>query len=288
MATMIVRGYPGMIVKKAMEHAKHIGTTVRKPARKVTQMQPGLTAEQRELARRRREEKGWSQAELARRIAERMGLEKPLSQTSIWKWENADTDKQQTRLVRYAAAWEAALDFAPGTLQPRLNVPTGPQPNYAESATVLPHTPLDTTRTVRLHSPVAAAAMLSTTVPVYATEYGLDGAITVSAKAVDDVPNLPGLVAVRDLFGIRLCAGTCMEPLFQAGDVVFVHPHLPPVPGKSVLLRKQEEGGEILVRELVAQTATEWTVKQYAPQRTETLPKAEWPIGRRIKGKIEA
>jgi hypothetical protein len=50
-------------------------------------------------------------------------------------------------------------------------------------------------------------------------------------------------------------------------------------------LRRQEVGGEVLLRKLIAETATEWTVQQLFPEKIYSLPKAEWPIANRIIGK---
>jgi transcriptional regulator with XRE-family HTH domain len=255
----------------------------------------GLSDYQKRMLKTRREEMGYSQSDMGRMIAEMEGLDEPIAQSNISNLERIETGKQ-ARLPnqgsRYLQTIERILKFPEGFLKPgplrrvsltpvvlpvradgdRYDVP---QPIYKPTPTAdAPDTPPTTTAGAR-------------DLPVYYATYGPHGAIIMSAEAAEYIDRPAKLIRVNKGHGVRVIAGLGMEPKYEPGDVIFVNPLIPGVPNKSVVLRKQEVGGDMLLRRLVSETPDEWTVQQLNPARTYSLPKAEWPICYRVVGTSE-
>ena len=122
--------------------------------------------------------------------------------------------------------------------------------------------------------------------PVYAMSYGKDGTINMSTEAAEYVDRPAKLIRMPKGHGIRVIAGLGMEPKYEPGEVIFVNPLMSGIPNKDVVLRKEDQGGEVMIRRLISETPTEWMVQQFKPDRTYALPKAEWPICHRIVGTL--
>jgi phage repressor protein C with HTH and peptisase S24 domain len=253
----------------------------------------GLSDYQKQVMKQRREEMGVSQAELGRMIAQMEGLDEPIAQATISNLEKIDprgrTPSQASRhlrtiekILRLQAGFLEPHRIAASTLQPVL-IPM-PTPGEHEVETSVAEVD-NYTKTAGAHDEPAATAVSAQELPIYRSTYGPDGVIIVSAEAVEYMQRPGRLASVRNGHGIRVSAGYGMEPLFEAGDVIFVNPNLSVVPNKYIALRRQEMGGEVLIRKLIAENATEWTVQQAFPEKIYSLPKAEWPIASRIIGK---
>jgi transcriptional regulator with XRE-family HTH domain len=123
-----------------------------------------------------------------------------------------------------------------------------------------------------------------------ATEAG-SGMLTVSSDPVDYVRRPDRLINVKDAYGL-IIAGDSMEPAFEPGDTILIHPHLPPIPNTDVVLYADNGFGEVrtLIKRLVRFTATEWHLIQHNPppgKRKEiVIPRAEWQRCHRIVGKF--
>jgi transcriptional regulator with XRE-family HTH domain len=255
----------------------------------------GLSEYQKQMLKKRREEMGISQSELGKLIAQLEGLDEPIAQSNISNLERIETGKQ-ARLPnqgsRYLPAIERILKFPPGFLRPGLlrRVPLTPVvlPTRIEGehAFDVP-SPVHTTATAGALDTPPTPALGARDLPVYAVSYGPDGAIIMSMEAAEYVDRPAKLIRVNKGHGIRIIPGFGMEPAYEPGHIVFGNPLMPGLPNKNVVLRQREEGGEILVRRLVGETASEWTVQQFNPARTYSLPKAEWPICYRIVGSYE-
>lgn len=75
-------------------------------------------------------------------------------------------------------------------------------------------------------------------IPVHGTAAGshLRGAFQLEGSVVDYVRRPPALIGAKDAYALYI-EGTSMEPRFNAGDLVFVHPHRPARPGDAVIVQ---------------------------------------------------
>jgi phage repressor protein C with HTH and peptisase S24 domain len=253
----------------------------------------GLSDYQKQVMKQRREDMGISQAELGRLIAQAEGLDEPVAQATISNLEKIDpSGRTPSQASKHLRTIEKILRIQAGFLEPRRHSGPPLQPVLIPMPTQGEHE-LETsvalgdisTTTAGAHDETAAVAVSAQDLPIYRSTYGPDGVIIVSAEAGEYMQRPGRLASVRNGHGIRVSAGYGMEPLFEAGDVIFVNPELSVVPNKFVVLRRQETGGEVLLRKLIGESATEWTVQQAFPEKIYALPKAEWPIASRIIGK---
>jgi phage repressor protein C with HTH and peptisase S24 domain len=78
-----------------------------------------------------------------------------------------------------------------------------------------------------------------------------------------------------------------MMPVHEPGDLLLVHPGLPPIRGRDVLLMAAKRDGETLalVRRLGQSTPTDWIVRQFNPPAEFPLSRTEWPNAYVIVGK---
>jgi phage repressor protein C with HTH and peptisase S24 domain len=106
-------------------------------------------------------------------------------------------------------------------------------------------------------------------------ECGQDGLLTLNTgEPIDFVRRPPGQMTRRGIYCIY-AEGNSMEPVYEAGDLIYVDPHRPPRPGRDVViqLRKESEAGEIryFLKRLVKRTGTQWRVKQFNPEKEIVL-----------------
>lgn len=122
--------------------------------------------------------------------------------------------------------------------------------------------------------------------PVYFMEKGrTEGTFVVTAEAVEWVERPSLLMTVKESFGICVY-GDAMAPLYKPGDIVFIHPYQPPVPGTDVIIRRTDDGDlRIVLGELVSETDADWKILQHRNHKTMTLGKADWSRCDRIVGK---
>jgi len=212
-------------------------------------MEPG------EIIRRRREELGWSQAQLGNRVG--------ISQPAIKKIESGDS-RHSKFLPKIAQVLSIPLADLDASL----------------SGVVLP--------------PAAEAAggariLGERDFPVHASAEGGPGQIIVSHDAVDFMARPAPLIHVRDSYGL-LITGTSMEPEYRQGDTALVNPHLPVIPG-GVYIFYAEKAGEAraTIKFLRRAGAEKWLVSQHNPpdgmQKDFTLSRREWQWAHRVIGK---
>jgi hypothetical protein len=260
----------------------------------------GLSIYQKTVMKDQRESLGISQRELGKLVADMAGLKEPVSQATISYLEKVDPRGRTPSLSsEYLPLIEKVLKLPKGSLEPARKSPA-----YSQSEPLPPQPPAQTPTqsdagsvsarpTAQIVDLGEARANLPITMdvgaqdlPVFSSSYG-HGAINVGMEAAEYIQRPGKLVRVNNSYGIRVVAGSGMEPVYRAGEVLWINPHMPPLPERHVLFRKQERGGEILIRLLISETDDEWNVRQYNPERTSSLPKAEWPICHRIVGKNE-
>lgn len=77
-------------------------------------------------------------------------------------------------------------------------------------------------------------------VPVYGTAAAshLNGAFQLEPGIVDYVRRPPALAGASDVYALYV-EGSSMEPRYQPGDLVFIHPHRPPRPGDTVIVQME-------------------------------------------------
>ncbi len=86
---------------------------------------------------------------------------------------------------------------------------------------------------------VPPAAAMALDVPVYGTAVGGEDAdFEMNGEVIDRVRRPPGLANARSAFALYV-VGTSMSPRYDEGDLIFVHPGRPPVPGCDVVVELQ-------------------------------------------------
>ncbi len=84
-----------------------------------------------------------------------------------------------------------------------------------------------------------AAGAMPLDVPVFGTAVGGDDAdFEMNGEVIDRVRRPPGLGGARTAFALYV-VGHSMSPRYDEGDLIFVHPGRPPVPGCDVVVELQ-------------------------------------------------
>jgi transcriptional regulator with XRE-family HTH domain len=272
----------------------------------------GLSDYQKTQMKERRESLGLSQTEVGERIAQLEGLDEPVAQATISNLEKIDPKgRVPSRASKHLRSIEQILRFPAGFLEPARQqvralkpvimpnqAPIPPAPEVESYADIpRPMAPLDGGAS---RADMPAVAALPTVeqatartfgalpdLPVYFSTYGPNGVMSLSIDAAEYMQRPGKLATVQRAYAVRIVSGFHMEPKYVPGDVVFVNPFMATVPSKSICLRKQQDGGEILIGQLVAETATDWTLQQLNPARAQTVSKSDWPIAHRIIGVYE-
>jgi phage repressor protein C with HTH and peptisase S24 domain len=269
----------------------------------------GLSDYQKTAMKDRREDMRLSQAELGERIAQMEGLKEPVAQATISNLEKIDPKgRVPSRASKHLPSIEKILRLPEGFLAPGKQQVTVLRPvamPKEQDANILeqdfdtrPMARIDAAAT-RTDMPVVAGQLPTVAqaaavafaaapdLPVYFSTYGPNGVMTLSVDAAEYMHRPGKLATVQRAYAVRIVSGFHMEPKYSPGDVIFVNPFMATVPSKSIVLRKQPEGGEILIGQLVAETETEWSLQQLNPARAQTVSKSQWPIAHRVIGVYE-
>ena len=109
-------------------------------------------------------------------------------------------------------------------------------------------------------------------VPVRGIAVGGDeGHFAFNGEVVDYARRPPGISGAKNVFAIYV-RGSSMAPRFEEGELLFVHPDRPPLPGCDVLLElKADEGeaGQCFVKRLVRRGPSKLTLAQFNPPRDD-------------------
>jgi phage repressor protein C with HTH and peptisase S24 domain len=195
-----------------------------------------------------REARGWSQADLGRRVG--------ISQPAIKKIEGGQT-KNSKYLPRIAGELALLLtDLDPGlSRDPRAPIPKE-----------------------QLQEP-------GRDFPIHAAAEGGAGMVIVASEPVDWVPRPTPLARVPRSYGL-LITGISMLPEYRPGDTALVNPNLPTIGGEVYIFYAEREGeARATIKELRRATATEWHVTQHNPKKDFTLSRREWQWAHRVIGK---
>ncbi|WP_119301328.1 LexA family transcriptional regulator [Dongia deserti] len=120
---------------------------------------------------------------------------------------------------------------------------------------------------------------LAKDVPVLGqAECGSDGAFTLNGETIDFVRRPPGQLNRKGVYCIY-AAGSSMEPVYEAGDLIYVDPHRPPRAGRDVVIQLVAKcpGGEerCFLKRLVRRSGTKWRLKQFNPEKEFVLDDKE-------------
>ena len=107
-----------------------------------------------------------------------------------------------------------------------------------------------------------------------------------SADAIAWIHRDQRLVGVRDAFACYV-VGESMFPAYEHGNLLLVNPAVPPTAGDDCLLIQEASDGSrsALIKRLVRFNSTSWTVKQWNPDKTFSLPRKEWQRALLVIGK---
>ena len=125
--------------------------------------------------------------------------------------------------------------------------------------------------------------------PVYASaQGGARGALILDMEPIEYVPRPAPLAHVRGGFAFYVIDDS-MEPLYEQGDVVFVHPHKPPQAGNNVVVLSvaADNTMKAMVKRLVKFDDSGWKLRQYNPAKDFTLKRRDWPHCYRVVGKYD-
>jgi phage repressor protein C with HTH and peptisase S24 domain len=220
-----------------------------------------------ERVKTERRAKGWTQVELAQRVTragyrmtqggiaqiERRGETEPKSIVQLAQALGVSVTWLQSGFGDKAGSVE---DIALGTVPPRRRM-NEPAP--------VPTSPLQ----------VFASA-----------EGGEEGAMILSNEPVAWIPRDARLEGIREAYGCFV-SGDSMEPAYERGNLLLVNPAAAVNPGEDcVFLREANDGTRYaLVKRLVRRNANSWTVKQFNPDRTFSLPHKDWAKAHLVIGK---
>ncbi|MEZ5830450.1 MAG: S24 family peptidase [Dongiaceae bacterium] len=117
---------------------------------------------------------------------------------------------------------------------------------------------------------------LSKDVPVLGhAECGSDGAFVFNEGGpIDYVRRPPGQMNRKGIYCIY-AEGSSMEPVYEAGDLVYVDPYRPPKAGRDVVIQlaaKSPDGEQrCFLKRLVRRSGGKWRVKQFNPEKEFVL-----------------
>jgi len=208
-----------------------------------------------EIIRRKREEQGWSQAQLGNRVG--------ISQPAIKKIEAGDS-RHSKFLPKIAQVLGIPLSDLDLSLSGGVPAPAS-------------------------ESMPAGRIQGERDFPVHASAEGGPGQIIVSHEAVDFMARPGKLIHVRDSYGL-LITGTSMEPEYRQGDTALVNPHLPVIQGEVYIFYAEKAGeARATIKFLRRASADKWLLSQHNPPdgmaKDFTLTRREWQWAHRVIGK---
>lgn len=203
-----------------------------------------------DLIRERREARGWSQEDLARRAG--------TSQQNIARIESG--------AVKHSRYMQAALNALGSDLGSAISQTAAPED-------IIPKDLL-----------VGGKGM-----PLYGSTEGGDGSIIINFDPVDYLKWPAPLLHVPEGFGV-LVSESSMFPAYEPGDVALVNPRLIPRKGKDCVLlgNDMNNNARSLIKRFQGQTDNLWRVSQWNPAEDFELAKADWPRCFTVVGKYAA
>jgi len=107
-------------------------------------------------------------------------------------------------------------------------------------------------------------------IPVRAARGGADQEMFLEDGPIDYRPSPSFIMHVSEAYAIYVI-GESMVPMYRPGQLLYVNPHKPLMPGRGVVIAKQNRA--VLIKELVRTTTSGLVVREYLPQAREfTVP----------------
>jgi phage repressor protein C with HTH and peptisase S24 domain len=225
-----------------------------------------------ERVKTERRAKGWSQAELARRVT-KAGYQ--ITQGGIAQIERRGETEPKS-IVQLAQALGVSVTWLQSTRGERTA-------GVAADDLQLSMLPSGG----RAGARAAAAPEPRQQLQIFASAQGGDeGAMTLSNEPVAWLPRDARLEGVEEAYGCFV-SGDSMEPAYEKGNILLVNPRAPVNPGDDVVFMREDKSGTryVLIKRLVRRNEASWTVKQYNPPKTFALSRKEWRKAHLVIGK---
>jgi phage repressor protein C with HTH and peptisase S24 domain len=227
-----------------------------------------------ERVKTERKAKGWSQAELARRVT-RAGYS--ITQGGIAQIERRG-DTEPKSIVQLAQALGLSVNWLQSTRGDKTAGVSGDD----EQLSMLP-----AGRRGKAGAGGSPPPGPRQQLQVFASaQGGGEGAMILSNEPVSWIPRDPRLEGIQDAYGCFV-SGDSMEPAYERGNLLLVNPSAGVSPGDDVVFVREDKDGQryVLIKRLVKVNQQSWTVKQYNPAKTFTLPRKEWGKAHLVIGK---
>jgi len=120
-------------------------------------------------------------------------------------------------------------------------------------------------------------------------ECGPDGWSLWNGEVIDVVERPASLVDVSSAYAVYV-VGASMEPRYQPGEVVYVHPGKPLAAGAYVLVQRRGKKGEppvAVIKRLAKRTDAKVVLEQFNPPRTFEIKNADIVSIHRVVGSTE-
>lgn len=210
-----------------------------------------------ERVKKRREQLGLSQSEVARRTG--------IKPQAIQQLEAGDT-KRPRNILELAAALEVSPDWLLGATETE---PPPPAPHQAADTFAFQPVAVPQPAELRQGLPVYGAAACG---DENNCDFELNGTV------VNRVAYPPALANVQGAYALY-ARGTSMEPRYFEGELVYVHPFKAVHPGAFVViqLRPKHEGAPVraMIKRIVRRSASRVEVEQFNPAKTFTIASSE-------------
>ncbi|SRR6266851_1978891 len=188
-----------------------------------------------------------------------------ITESAVSQWFHKDTGPKSVRLSELASFLGTTVDYLITEHESSLLAP--PSPGAV--------------------GPPMALSAGRPDLAVYASAAGgPEGAWVLSGDAIAWIHRDQRLVGVRDAFACYV-VGESMFPAYEQGNLLLVNPAVPPNAGDDCLLIQEAPDGAryALIKRLVRFNSTSWTVKQWNPDKTFSLPRKEWQRALLVIGK---
>ena len=189
-----------------------------------------------------------------------------ITESAVSQWFAKDTGPKSVRLSELASFLGTTVDYLI---------------TEHESASLAPSSP-----SAGLAPPMALSAGRPDLAVYASAAGGPEGAWVLSGDAIAWIHRDQRLVGVRDAFACYV-VGESMFPAYEHGNLLLVNPAVPPNAGDDCLLIQEASDGSryALIKRLVRFNSTSWTVKQWNPDKTFSLPRKEWQRAMLVIGK---
>lgn len=121
--------------------------------------------------------------------------------------------------------------------------------------------------------------------PIYGSAQGGAGSLIITTDPVEYVKRPSILEGVPNAYGM-LVTGDLMEPVYEQGDMLLIHPGAPPRRKNDVVLYDHPPGGEseAIVKRLMGWDDNVWRLKQFNPEKEWTEFRVDWPTCHLVVG----